>query len=727
MVMSRDLSTLTHHAKAEKIIDNICQQTQKQNRHLFRVCLSYYLCKAASTMRVKVATGFRGVIPVNMYAINLAPSGQGKGHSVNIIEDQLLEPFRKIFVEQTLPVVAEENLAKLAVKRAYIKNVDPDEELVRVTQEYKDLGELKFSFDSATTPALKQMRHKLIMANIGAVNLEVDEIGINLLPNSEAFGSLLELFDIGKIKDKLTKNTKENIRNEEVQGLTPTNLHAFGTPSKLLDGSKIEETFFGFNDMGFARRSVFNYMQFCCDVEDITAKERYRIQSDPTLGQQLKDIAVEFSKLANVTNYNKTITMPKDVGIQLIEYQLNCEKRAVAMGEYGEYKDMAKAEMSHRYFKALKLAGAYAFIDGHSEVTMDNLYSAICVMEKSGESFSKLINRDRPYAKLAKYIAGVPVEVTHVDLAEDLPFYKGSLAVKNDLMSNAIAWGHKNHIVIKRMMMDGIEFIKGKTLQKTDLNKLIVAHSNHIADGYQNDLAPFDKLHSLVLLKGHHWINHHSSTGHRDGDNMIPGFNMVVLDVDSGVLVAEAVALLKDYKFFLHTTKKHTATAHRFRILMPLNYEMIMSGAEFRVFMRNLFEWLPFGTDEQSLCRCKKWLTHPGQSFYSQGEKLLDARLFIPKTKKNDERKQQLQTYASLSNLERWFVANSHKDENRNVQLHRYAMLLVDLGFDSAGVREKVMGLNSGLDDKLPMDEIDTTIMVSTAKAIIKRGIKEAA
>jgi hypothetical protein len=725
MAMSRDMSTLVHHPMAEKIIDNICQQTQKQNRHLFRVAVSYYLCKIASTMRVKVATGFRGTIPVNLYAINLAPSGEGKGHSVNIIEDQLLEPFRKIFVEQTLPLVAEENLAKLAVKRAYINNVDPDPELSRVTTEYKDLGELKFSYDSATTPALKQMRHKLIMAGIGAMNLEVDEIGINLLPNSDAFGSYLELFDIGKIKDKLTKNTRESIRGEELQGLTPCNLHAFGTPSKLLDGGKIEETFFGFNDMGFARRCIFNYMQTNCEITPLTAKQRYDIQSDPGLGKFIKDTALEFSKLANITNYNKIITLPKDVGIELLEYQLNCEKRAALMGEHGEYRDMAKAEMSHRYFKVLKLAGAYAFVDGHSEITMDNLYAAICVAEKSGESFTELINRDRPYAKLAKYIAGISEEVTHVDMAEDLPFYKGSVAVKNELMNNAIAWGHKNHIIIKRMMLDGIEFITGKTLTKTNINELIVSHSHDISDGYQNDKAPFNKLHALVLKKGWHWINHWSTNGHRDGKHMIPGFNMVILDVDEGAKVAEVCTLLKEYKFMLYTTKRHTATEHRFRVLMPLNYEMTMSGEEFRVFMKNIFEWLPFRTDEQSLARCKKWLSHPGTPYYSKGEKLLDARLFIPKTKKNNERKEEMKTYASLSNLERWFVQNS-PDGTRNVQLHRYAMVLVDMGYSHTAVHEKILGLNSGLPDKMDETEINNTMMVSVAKKIGERDAKAA-
>ena len=720
----RDLSTLEYHPTMEKLVSAICQTTMNSNKKMYRMMLCYYMCKMAATMRVQIATKIRNNIPINSYVINLATSGQNKTYSTVIIEKMLLEPFRKIFIDQTLPLIAEEQLAKIATKRAYIQNEDPDTILKSVTDEYKALGTMMFSFSEGTTPAIKQMRHKLIMTGAGAVNLEIDEIGMNFLPNTDALGTFLELYDIGETKDKITKNSKDNVRNEELRGTTPSNLLAFGTPSKLLDGGKTEEAFYAFLEMGAARRCLFGYTKSSAKPTTLTASEIYDIQTDPAMGKYLKDIAGEFSKLANIVNCNKVITLSKAVCLEMIEYNEYCKNLA---GQMGEHQDMAKAEMEHRYFKALKLAGAYAFVDGHSEITADNLYAAIRIAEESGEAFSELLNRDRPYAKLAKYIASVPDEVTHVDLVEDLPFYKGSSSQKTDLMNQAIAWGHKNHIIIKTSMTDGIEFIKGTTLTKTDLNKLTVAHSNDISDGYKNDQAPFDKLHLLVLKKNYHWINHWTTTGHRDGDHMIPGFNLVVLDVDEGVKISEACALLEDYRFMIYTTKRHTPATHRFRIILPLNYEMAMTGEEYRAFMKNINEWLPFKVDDQTFQRSRKWLSNPGQHYYSKGEELLDARMFIPKTKKNDERKQSMQTYANLSILERWFVQNSHKDENRNNQLHRYARVLVDMGHDFTDVRTKVLGLNSGLIDKIDEGEIDRTVMVTVSKAIGLRAAKQAA
>ncbi len=74
----RDLKTLTFHPTAEKIVEILCKKTQNTNPMFFRVLLSYYLAKITAMMRVKIATRDRGDIPVNLYAINLAPSGQGK-------------------------------------------------------------------------------------------------------------------------------------------------------------------------------------------------------------------------------------------------------------------------------------------------------------------------------------------------------------------------------------------------------------------------------------------------------------------------------------------------------------------------------------------------------------------------------------------------------------------------------------------------------------------------
>jgi hypothetical protein len=713
----RDLSTLEFHPTSEKIVKILCKKTQNQNPMFFRILLNYYLTKIAAMMRVKIATRDRGEIPINLYAINLAPSGQGKGHSTNIIEEQLINQFRTTFFDETYPLIVEKNLAKLAAKRAYVSGEDIETVELAVTKEFKEMGVLAFSFDSGTTAAVKQMRHKLLMADIGSMNLEIDEIGSNLLGNSDVLSTFLELFDVGKVKQKLTKNTKENTRSEEIEGKTPTNLLLFGTPSKLLNGSKTEDEFFSFLETGYARRCFFGYTKVASKDKTLTAKQIYESLTDSGINQYLQDMNIAFGKLANMLNYNKVITISESVSILLIEYRLACEAVAEKLGEHEE---IARAELSHRYFKALKLAGTYAFIDGTSTISEDQLYNAIHMAEHSGAAFKEILKRDKPYAKLAKYIASVGNEVTHVDLTENLSFYKGSQTAKNDLMQLAIAWGYKHSVIIKRSFTNNIEFMVGETLKETDLNKMVLSYSQQISDGYTNVVAGWDKLHVLSQKPHTHWCNHHIANGHRSEANIVPGCNMIVLDIDSGVSMSTVQLLLKQYAYMLYTTKRHTDSHHRFRLIMPLNYEIKLDEHEFKEFMANIYEWLPFGVDTQTGQRSRKWLTCTGKYFYNAGESL-DAMLFIPNTAKNDERQQIVNNYQSLDNLERWFVQNSTPG-NRNNQLIKYALMLVDMGHTIDQVRTNVVTLNDKLDNGLTKDEITDTIMVTASKAISKRG-----
>jgi len=367
--------------------------------------------------------------------------------------------------------------------------------LEKVKKEFENLGNLAFSFDSGTPAAVKQMRHKLLMSDAGSVNFEMDEIGSNLMGNTEVLATFLELFDVGKVKQKLTKNTAENKRSEEIDGRTPTNLMLFGTPSKLLNGGKTEEEFYAMLETGYARRCIFGFTKTLNKRDELSPEEVYDMMTDSSSSQYLDDLSVKLGRLANMVNFHTTLTMTKDVSLTLIEYKIKCDKKA---GFMKEHEEIRKAEMSHRYYKALKLAGAYAFIDGAPEITEDHLYYALKLVEESGHAFAQILTRERPYVKLANYIADVGREVTQVDLIEDLPFYKGSEAQKKDMMSLAVAYGYKNNIIIKKTYSDGIEFLEGESMAVTDLEKMTISYSTDIAKGYKADSAPFDDLDKVV-------------------------------------------------------------------------------------------------------------------------------------------------------------------------------------------------------------------------------------
>jgi hypothetical protein len=549
-----DLTTVSHHRAMEEIVEVLCNKTQNTDKGFFRTEVAYFLGKMASSMRAVVVTKDRGEIPVNIYALALATSGYGKGYSVNTMEQDFLGGFKKRFIENTMPMVADTNLWKIAKER-YAKGDEKfeteQEAFEKTLTEYKRKGAYPFTFDSGTAPAVKQLRNKLLMADAGSINLQIDEIGLNMLANIEVLTLFLELYDQGMVKQKLTKNTSENERDEEIEGKTPTNMLLFGTPAKLLDGGETEESFYSFLDTGYARRCFFGWGQVNKkSFHELSPAEIFNLLINPTNLAVVDKWAAHFTALADATKFGWKMLVDDQVAIQLLTYKIWCEERAEKLPDHEEIQ---KAELTHRYFKALKLAGVYAFIDESSEVELDHLNSAIKLTEESGESFKLILNREKSYVKLAKYIATCQSEVTHADLHEALPFYKQGNQTRNELMTLATAWGYKQHILVKKKFVDGIEFFKGETLEKTDLEKLTLSYSNHWAYNFESESAPFDQLHVLTQQKGMHWANHHFKDEHRAEENVVSGFNCIVLDVDKGTPLATAMDLMKEHKFFVAT------------------------------------------------------------------------------------------------------------------------------------------------------------------------------
>ena len=709
-----DLSNVTYAPVIEEITDVLCNKTQNVDKGFYRVEVAYFLAKMASSMRASIKTKDRGVVPVNVYALTLASSGYGKGHSVNIMENEFIKGFRRKFLEETMPEVARQHMDKIAQERAIKNNTDESIERDIIETEYKKLGSYPFTFDSGTSPAVKQLRDKLLIAAAGSINLQIDEIGSNLINNTEVLNVFLELFDQGLVKQKLIKNTVDNTRNEEREGGTPTNMLLFGTPAKLLDGGETEDTFYSFLDTGYARRCLFAIGKTNKRaIYTMTPEQIFAKLTDPSNSSTVFKWAQKFTQLADLSHYNFQMGISDATSVELIGYKRDCE---IAADELPEHEEIQKAELSHRYFKALKLAGALAFVDESPEVTLKHLHQAIKLVEDSGKSFESILTREKPYMKLAKYIASTNNEVTHADLTEALPYYKSSTNSRNEMMGLAVAWGYKNHIIIKKSFVDGIEFFKGETLKPIDFDKILLSWSTDFAFNYQTEKAPWDKLDTLLLGSNLNWCNHGFVNGHRCNECTIPEFNIIVIDVDGTATLKATQELFKDYKYIIYTTKSHGKDGQdRFRLILPLNYTLEFNNDDYKEFMNNIIKWLPFKIDETSNQASKKWLSNDkGQIFKNDGE-CLDALKFIPRTSRNEQFEKDYSKIESMDNLERWF-ASRMVPGNRNNMMYKYAMALVDSGMDYNTVAEKVKRFNKQSGCNLAAEELNSSILTSIAK-----------
>ena len=717
-----DLSNVKYAPVIEEITDVLCNKTQNVDKGFYRIEVAYFLAKMASSMRASIKTKDRGVVPVNVYALALASSGYGKGHSVNIMENEFIRGFKKKFLEETMPEVANQHLDFIAQERAIKNQTEETIERDIVETEYKKLGAYPFTFDSGTSPAVKQLRDKLLLAACGSINLQIDEVGSNLVNNTEVLNVFLELYDQGLVKQKLIKNTVDNNRSEERDGKTPTNMLLFGTPVKLFDGGLTEDAFYSFLEIGYARRCLFGIGKVNKKaMYSMTPEQIFAKLTDVSNSSTILKWATKFTQLAEISHFNWEMLIADSTSIKLIEYKTECEKVADTLPEFEEIK---KAELSHRYFKALKLAGALAFVEESPEVTLDHVLQAIKLVEDSGEAFSTILTREKPYMKLAKYIASTDTELTHADLNAALPFYKSSASARSELMNLAVAWGYKNQIIIKKSFIDGIEFFKGETLKKTDLNKVIVSWSQDFAFDYVTEHAPWDALDTIFLKKNPafdpnkdvHWCNHGFLQGHRCNECTIPPFNIVVLDVDGTTTIKATQELFKDFKYLIYTTKSHGKDGKdRFRLILPLNYTLEFNNEDYKEFMNNIIKWLPFTIDEASNQASKKWLSNPSGLVFKNDGELLDALKFIPRTSRNEQFEKEFSKIESMDNLERWF-ASRMAPGNRNNMMYKYAMALVDNGLTFNEVSERVKKFNKQSGCNLSSEELNSSILTSIAK-----------
>ncbi|MCH9665533.1 MAG: DUF3987 domain-containing protein [Gammaproteobacteria bacterium] len=725
-----DPSNYSHNSKLEELVDILCQKTQRKDRKFFRVILLYFIAKMASAMQVTMVTKDTGEIPVNLYAIALATSGFGKNRSISIIEDSFISQFRQNFTNTIFPGLADKAIQDYAIKTHNATTGTGINEYIKtIKEEFKKMGSYLFEFDEATVPALKQLRQKVLMAGCGSINLQIDEIGSNLLKSDDVLTAFLDLYDLGITKNKLIKSTTDNLRSVILEGRTAANMLLFGTPSKLLDNGPVEKTFMSFLDTGFARRCVFALGDTEDDIEEMTPAELQKMATDifNTITQLNTSPTMNywsdtFGDMADFDKHKLQIDVPDQVSISLHSYRLQCEKLATTVPDQDTVK---KAEMQHRHFKALKVAGILAFIEEASAITPQILEESIKLVEESADSFQKIIKRQPDFVKLAKYLKTVSKRdsITQADLRRVLPFFTGHPGARNDMIESATEWGTDNGVLIHSIMVGRTRRYYSETLQEADLSQCLVSASNQPALNYESKIKPFHQMVDVGKIDNHKWCNHYFRQNHRNEENALPGFNLVVLDIDGTANRDTVHNILDDYKFITHTTKRHTPDVHRFRLILPIKYHLKLDRDEYKIFMKNLISYLPFECDDTAIDRSRMWTMYATNDVYlnDKGKDVFDPLRFLESTDNYEIHAKRLidMTQNQLNNIEKWFILEC-KEGNRNSMFYRYGAMLHQAGKNMTEIEEALNRVNDALSKEdhvssLPDQEI-RAVLTNLAK-----------
>jgi hypothetical protein len=226
-------------------------------------------------------------------------------------------------------------------------------------------------------------------------------------------------------------------------------------------------------------------------------------------------------------------------------------------------------------------------------------------------------------------------------------------------------------------------------------------------------------LHKLTTADGYHYTAHGFVNGHRKSENVIPGFDLLILDCDGDVNMSTVKVLLEDYTFLISTTKRHTDELNRFRLILPISHRIKLVANDYSRFMENVFEWLPFPVDEAAKDIARKWESYEGHYEYNHGI-TIDATMFIPETKRSDETKAQISA-TGVDNIERWFISHTAKG-NRANHLYRYGMVMIDADMALGDIVEKLETFNNSLEVPLPEDQFRNSTVKSISKEFQKRG-----
>lgn len=712
----------------KEIVEDLSTQVKSNLQGFFTVATNYQLMKLASKLRTFVETP-ENLTMLNAYAIGFAPSGGGKNFSMNRIYDEYLEGFNRGFTDYLMPKTQHNKILELAGRRSVMNNTSEEDEISKLQKELNATGEYLDIAEKATPAAILQFRQQLLINNCGALNIEVDEVAsaLNTKEFQDCIKPLLTLYDKGKIEGSLVKNTNDAKRFSKIDGVTPVNSFFMGTPDTLMGDDAKCKILADTLSTGFARRSIFSF-EDTYERQILTPEERVKAVKKSAGGKDfIKKMNRFFAKFADMSKFNQRIKLTDDDAlITLYAYTDRCLKEAEQYDSAylitNSPSAILKAELINREQRIIRFAALYAFLENKEYVEVDHIYQAIHLIEMSGEALKKIVVKTPIYEMVAKYTAAQSGELVIPDLIEAFHNFPKSRSDREECLDNAQAWGQRNNIVIKRRFQDKIQYISGERLQETDLNKLTVAISNHVAYDYTSGEMSWEKLEAFVQKPRLHWINHHlNHTKHRADENVVEGFNLLILDVDGTCSLDNALHFMQEYQYLIYTTKRHGQDdKDRFRIVLPMLYNIKLNAEDYKAFMKNVYEWLPFDVDSETGQRARKWLTNPGKVYVNEGI-LIDPLPFIPCTKDNEMHQQQVKSQEHLNNIERWIINRADTEAGRNNMLARYAFILVDNGDSFANVKSKILNINSQLACPLSESELNSTVFVTTQERIHNR------
>lgn len=560
----------------------------------------------ASHLRRNIRLDKETSIPVNAISIVLAPSGARKDSTVNGMRKAFKLGYNLIEEERANDAKAK----AITTARAEGKE---DPESFHVYNEFYMKPPLLFAGIS-TEQGLFKHCNRLEAAKLGGGLIYSGEFSTELATNAN-MGTNIKLssilYDTGKADVTLLKGEEGQlapIENLPVSALLVSSFDGILYDEAVKTKFKQEFT------SKLARRCILSYTP-----EEIPLPIYKTAQDliDATLNKSTRQSATLDTLQGAIDNVTRHHLMLTNKGTDL---SISDEARRlyITYQRWGKEKSntikidypISKITVEHRYWAALKIAGAFAILMNSDEITKDNYIDAINYIDcLSGDlpKFEDELRKDI-FEQFINYMHSITVdnkaEVPFHELLKKAYISKGGgittkvkemLKLANSKDDSGLYTITETSVIFEKTIKTptvGVSYIEVPEAADKQARGVAVANGTltHIEGtfGDLTNLLEMDVAYSAFKFRD----------GKRKNDNLIPETKWIVLDVDEGV-VSDIVAhaMLEDINHHISRTS-NPDNPMKYRILIELDAVVSLEPKQWKKFMQAVENLLQIPLDK---------------------------------------------------------------------------------------------------------------------------------
>jgi len=521
-----------------------------------------------------------------------------------------------------------------------------------------------------------------------------------------------ELYD-GQLLGKVIKGSI----NENIYGIN-ANMLIFGSSIGLKRDNKIYETFIKSLNSGIYRRSFIYYEE----------------PRDIIVNGYKEDININIYNILNIIKDNKEIItnglpLVLEPTQEVLEYMQLINYELIEFSNQYKEDERFSAEIGS-FDKIAKLSAILAIIEGKTKIEYKHIEFAYSFYKELRSTNTKLFNvepqHQRIYRVIKKLNKATKSEILEQDIFNRITFNEDVNLVEET------CYRHNERLVVSGSK---IKFYKIEPIPNTNINKIIVSipkndrkekttdYTSNLVAMFGSDKPSIERL--VVSNKISNFCLVHFDKGKRKKDNVINSINAIGIDIDYGLSINDCLKLLDEQTmvYICYTTRNHQKdkdglVSDRYRVILPLKYEINIEPDRYPQFIENICNAIGITVyDTNALDMSRLWFTNPvGSVFKNEEGILLDPIPFMPETKL-DEQIEQVDIITDdeeidkrINGMIRWTISNSYEG-NRNMNLLKLGLFVYDLTGSKDMSESIIFSTNHLLNEPISDKEIKSTIL----------------